>query len=184
MNKSRCRYPNDPRWRHFPDTILEFPDCAGLRVDLRKDLDPALVDRLNTASAGSSLAVVTACNPAGRRLSEAENSQRTAALRDELEKKPLRFVRADGLSIDGKHRERGFACAADETTALSVARRWEQLAIFFFDGSRFCIVPTSSNDGPRVRFPLPLVSPRWPSQPPLWRTILKPTPPRLQLREL
>ena len=44
---------------------------------------------------------------------------------------------AMGESPDRRHRERGVAVAMDGDDAIALARRFGQLAIYWFDGERF-----------------------------------------------
>jgi len=45
-----------------------------------------------------------------------------------------------GSSPDGAHRERGFAVWLERDDVVAIARRFEQSAIFWFDGGAFWLV--------------------------------------------
>lgn len=90
---------------------------------------------------GPTLAVITPCNPFGVEVGPSVNVERLATFRRELVQAGIPNVEADGWSSDHAHVERGNACALDLEAAIALARKWDQLALFWFDGSQFTIVP-------------------------------------------
>jgi hypothetical protein len=128
--------------------VLEFERAGGVvAVDLRRP-----VDRTMLPFDGSPFGVITACNPLGRVLSERENADRDAALHRRLDQLSYAYVRATGRSPDASHAERGFAVAAPREVLLALAEEFDQLAIFWFDGSSMWIWPV---DGPAIALPSP-----------------------------
>ena len=120
---------HDPSWSDYAETILEFPGALGFRVDLRSPLTPTAVARLGSLGIGDQFAVVTPCNSQGRQASASENAMLVARLRADLQGTASRFVRADGTSPDGRHREAGFAIALPLEEAVRLARGLEQSAL-------------------------------------------------------
>ena len=143
---------HDPSWSDYAETILEFPDSLGFRVDLRSPLTPTAVARLGSLGIGDQFAVVTPCNPQGRQASASENAMLVARLRADLLGTASRFVCADGISADGRHREAGFAIALPLEEAVRLARGLEQSALFWFDTEAFWLVPVLATET-RTRLP-------------------------------
>ncbi|HYC55108.1 MAG TPA: DUF3293 domain-containing protein [Candidatus Binatia bacterium] len=131
----------DPSWARYPDTVLEIYRDGVMRFDLRKPLEASDRGTLRELGLGHTFAVVTAANPRGRQVGEAENHLRAEQLDDAVVARGMRFLRADGTSPEGLHREVGVAIAASQADACELARRFEQSALFWFDGDRFWIVP-------------------------------------------
>jgi hypothetical protein len=145
-------HPRDPRWHTYPDTILEIYRDGVITIDLRRPLEPG--DRSELAELGLSetFAVVTACNPSGSILAEAENHVRIEALEAEAAMLAGCFLRADGVAPERAHRERGVAIVLSAADALALARRYGQSSIFWYDGSDFWILPTDVHIQP-VKLP-------------------------------
>jgi hypothetical protein len=141
-------------WEHYPQTILEIYRDGWLALDLRRALGPAEVDAIAALGLGRDFSIVTACNPGARRLDERENHLRTEALETEVAALDCRFLRADGVSPDGAHRERGVAVNLSVEAALALAARWQQAAIFRFFEERFWIVDASGQGNPSLALPL------------------------------
>src|SRR4051812_30716118 len=91
---------DDASWANYARTILELPDEAVLRLDLRAPL--ALEQQAELVRRGfrGQFAVLTAANPRGRRASESENEARLAALEASLTARGMTRQRADGVSPD------------------------------------------------------------------------------------
>lgn len=144
----------DPRWNSYTETILEIGEPQQpIRVDLRKRLDQRDLDRLRSLSIAVPFGVVTAADPIGRQLSDAENVVRYDALRERIESAGLCHIRADGLSPDGSHREAGFAVHVSREELRRLANKFEQSAVFWFDNDAFWLVGAA--DGSHaLRLPL------------------------------
>lgn len=137
---------DDPKLHHYPDTVLRFD---GFLVDLRK---PLATDEVNQVveKVGPQFAVISACNPYGRQLTASENEVRTSALEDSLFKisQPIPVY---GESPDGEHVEKSFAIVVTLHEAKQISEKFEQTALFWFDGRRFWLCFPGSRD----RVPLP-----------------------------
>lgn len=129
--------PNDTAWRLYETTVLRLGRGGRLRVDLARPLDGRAREALASLGVGARFAIITAHNPGGRTLSAAGNAWRHLRLRIALAARGVRAVTAIGESRDASHRERGVAVAIDGDDAIAIARRFGQLAIYWFDGERF-----------------------------------------------
>jgi len=107
-------------------------------VDLRVEVSPAI--RRGLAALGlNQFAVLTAFNPRGVDIGEDENNRRMKELEAELTSSGDSFVRVDACSPDRSHCECSVALSAEFDRAIDIAKRWEQIAIFWFDGQSFWI---------------------------------------------
>jgi hypothetical protein len=57
-------------------------------------------------------------------------------------------MRAKGWSVNGRHIERGYAFTASLEESKAAARKWDQDAVFWFDGTRFWLVPADEQRPP------------------------------------
>jgi len=130
----------DPDWPRYPETILEFSTTPAVEIDLRQVPSEAAIAALKVAGLGQPFAIMTAFDPRGENLSPAENDKRTEKLRARLGSSDYRFLPVDCCSPDRSHCECSFAVVMPQEEALYLARELEQVAIFWFDGSRFWIV--------------------------------------------
>lgn len=140
-------------WGAYPDTILTFPD-AGIVVDLRRELTPAIRRRLIDAGLPRAFAVVTSCNPLGRLLDESSNRRLATVLAIQIAAKHPAARPVLGGSPDGSHREPGWALMISLDEAKGLARSFLQNAVFWYDGSCFAIVPVHA-PGPALALPAP-----------------------------
>ena len=69
-------------------------------------------------------------------------------LEAELRKAGVNFQPCDGLAADGDYREHGVAVVLPRDQAVMLARRFGQLAIFWFDGRAFMLVGAASRKPP------------------------------------
>lgn len=136
-------------WNNFGETVLHVKNW-GRAVDLRRPLP--IEDRAFFRSMFSvhCFAVVTAANPLGRVLTIPENETRFDLLRGELEREALPHWPVDGMNPDGTHIEKGFALEVPQELAIALARRWDQLGMFWFDGERMWIVPVLADRMPTM----------------------------------
>ena len=104
------------------------------------DLPEGTVEfRVGTAPAGpapdTSLAIHTAWNPGTSRPSEDANESANRQLEATLLNAGRRFYPACGRGEDGAHVEPSFAIVdIDADSALSLAQKFRQAAIFYWDG--------------------------------------------------
>jgi len=83
---------------------------------------------------------MTAFDPRGDNLSRAENETRQRELDERLRASGYQFVHVDCCSPDRSHCECSVAVTMPQDKAIDLARELEQVAIFWFDGSRFWIL--------------------------------------------
>ena len=88
----------------------------------------------------------------GRGQLPAVNAALAASLQEETAELGVARVCVDACSPDRAHCERSVAIALDEASLIDIAYRYEQLAIFWFDGKAFWIVPVHSRNE-RMRLP-------------------------------
>jgi hypothetical protein len=152
----------DEKWRAYPDTILEFgsPPAPPLRIDLRERLGDDARSRLAALGLATAFGVFTAENPAGENAEdeatpdeeareERRNVHREGRLERELRERGAPFVRVDGVSPDGSYREHCVATLVARDEAVALARRFEQLALFWYDGSAFWLLPALAEKAPQ-----------------------------------
>lgn len=111
------------------DSPARVPPPPGLAA-----LFEAAVVEIEGAPLMGAAFVITSCNPYGYLLSEAENAGRLAALEAVLLKRGLPFRRAVGRDPLGTWSEPSFVLKdCDRESALSIARDFEQDAVYEFD---------------------------------------------------
>jgi len=138
----------DNRWSAYPETVLKFATDPAIDVDLRVPLTPPVRDGLRAIGLDGKFAVLTAYNPRGETIAADVNDSRSQQLEAELNSAGENFVRVDACSPDKSHCECSVALAAPLDRAIAVARRFEQVAIFWFDGENFWIEGVLSSARP------------------------------------
>ena len=149
----------------YPNTVLEIVD--GPKIDLRKPLRAADRKALARIGLAHPFAVITAENPCGEHVDDADtmrgevkgktrNAMRVRLFEHQLADRHLEFRIVDGVSPDGSYRERGCAVVMPRADAVALARELDQLAIFWYDGERFWLVPVAIDGDPQ---PLPSDAP-------------------------
>ncbi|AHG91333.1 Protein of unknown function DUF3293 [Gemmatirosa kalamazoonensis] len=144
----------------YARTILELPGVPDGRIDLRRPLDDAARAALAAVGLDRPFAVLTAENPHGdneedapsrdaERDREAVNDAQLATLVDALGAAHTPFVRVDGTAPDGSYRERCVAVMLPRDESVALARRFGQLALFWFDGQGFSLLPAEAGEPPR-----------------------------------
>ncbi len=98
-------------------------------------------------------AVVTACDPLGIPLDSAVNQLRTALLLADIERLGAPRAPVQACSPDGLHCEASFAIDLGLDASIALAARYDQLAIFWYDGVSFWLIPVCLNNV-RVRLPV------------------------------
>lgn len=155
----------DEKWRAYPHTILEFFDESGRthRFDLRRRPEEADRRRLARLGLDGPFAVFTAQNPEGENAedaasgSEAEardraNDRRQSRLEGALRRAGIPYRRVDGVAPDGEYREECVAAIITRDAAVELAAELRQLALFWFDGHDFWLLPADADEQP-VRLP-------------------------------
>jgi len=141
MPKPPLTPADDPAWSNYAETIIEIErEGPPLRVDLREPIGETARRALATLGPVASFGIVTAANPAGAPVAPASNDQRHGALERYLGEQGFTHRAVTGSSPDGAHRERGFAVWLERDDVVAIARRFEQSAIFWFDGGAFWLV--------------------------------------------
>lgn len=141
----------DEKWAQYPCTILEFAPPERLRIDLRRPLGAPERAILGSLGLDRPFAVLTAENPMGenaagkpsaaqKAASDNRNDGRRADLEAQLRKSGVEFQPCDGVAAEGDYREQGVAVVLPREQAVMLARRFGQLAIFWFDGRNFSLV--------------------------------------------
>jgi hypothetical protein len=68
---------------------------------------------------------------------------------DALAADQVPFVRVDGVAPDGSYRERCVALLVPAEEGVALARRFDQLALFTFDGEAFWLLPAEVGAPPK-----------------------------------
>src|SRR5688572_21780879 len=131
--------PLDERWGAYPETVLIFAGEPQVFIDLREPVAPATRRALGAIGLGEPFSILTAFNPRGQDIASEENDRRMKELEAELTSSGDEFVPVDACSPDKSHCECSVAIKGDMKRALDIARRYEQIAIFWWDGSKFWI---------------------------------------------
>src|SRR4029078_9126688 len=147
------RKPVDERWSSYPETVLYFAGEPEVMVDLRIEVAKPVRDGLAAIGLDQAFGVLTAFNPRGVDTSSQENNRRMKELEAELSSAGNFFVRVDACSPDKSHCECSVALRAERARVIEIARRWEQIAIFWWDGTSFWIYGAISEADP-IQLPL------------------------------
>lgn len=145
----------DPDWHKYPDTVLHFLTEPAVQLDLREPVTRDALASLARIGLDGPFAVLTAQDPRGRDESADVNEARAAALDERLRSASARFVHVDACSPDGAHCESSVAAVITREAAVELAREFEQVAIFWFDGQKFWIAGAIV-DGDPVMLPRPV----------------------------
>jgi hypothetical protein len=142
MPKPPLTPEDDSAWSQYAETILQIGNGGAepVRIDLRRPLSETDRRTLATLGAASRFGIVTAANPAGAPVAPSSNEKRHAALKAWLAEHGYAHRPIIGTSADGEHREPGFAVWLERDDVIAIARRFEQSAIFWFDGGAFWLV--------------------------------------------
>jgi hypothetical protein len=131
---------HDPDWPRYPETILTFSTTPSVEIDLREVTSDTTLTSLRTIGLGKPFAVLTAFDPRGHDLSREQNEERRRDLKEKLTRNGYRLVEVDACSPDRSHCECSVAVVMPQQDAIALARELEQVAIFWFDGTRFWIL--------------------------------------------
>ena len=140
-------------WAEYPETVLKFAIDPEISVDLRAPLLPPIRKALRSIGLNGKFAVLTAYNPRGEKIDEEQNRNRLARLEAELRSAGEKFVGVDACSPDETHCECSVAIMTTRERAIAIAARFEQVAIFWFDGDHFWIVGVLTPAAP-MRLPV------------------------------
>lgn len=132
-------------WGEFPNTVLHFTHESLFKVDLREPVTPAHLEQLTALGLERTFSIITAQDPGGKTQTHQENQLLAMKLQQELRAAGTPFVPLEACSPDHTHCEASVALSLPQDEAIALARRHEQLAIFWFDGSRFWIIPATAS---------------------------------------
>jgi hypothetical protein len=144
---------NEDPWATYSQTVLYFSAEPQVLVDLRKPVSAAKRDALAEIGLAGEFSVLTAFNPHGKNIDEDEHKRRQSALEKELAESGFHFVQVDACSPDTSHCECSYAVSAPLARVIEIADRWDQIAVFWFDGSSFWIVGGELRKGERAKLP-------------------------------
>ena len=122
-------------------------------LDLRKPVDAASRSCLKIMGFEQPFGVVSAQDPMGVAQSPSVNSVLAASLQSDVAKLRVAQASLDACSPERSHCEHSMAIALDLPALIDLAYRYDQLAIFWFDGRAFWIVPVHSTKA-RLRLPV------------------------------
>jgi hypothetical protein len=141
--------PNEALWTTYANTVLRIGGRRQIKIDLRQPLSDETRRLLTDLLPEKTFAIVTPFNPGGAPAPTWKNRWRYIRMRAQLASRALKFAPADGESLDGTHRERGFAIAVGRGDAAALARTHGQLALYWFDGEAFWIDDVRTTMAPR-----------------------------------
>jgi len=140
-------------WEPWRRTVVRF-GAGGPEVNLAEPVPATMRAAFDAIGLTGSFAIITPCNPAGTLLDPPANATRLAVATQSLASRNLPGVPAVGHAPDDSHAEPGWALVIDRIEAVALAREWEQAGFYWWDGSRFWIVPTDAGLDP-VALPSP-----------------------------
>jgi hypothetical protein len=154
---------HEEKWRLYPNTLLQFPECDAAPIDLRRPLQDRDRELLRDLGLEHPFGILTAENPCGLNTEDAasekqaevrerKNRERMRQLVETLNARHLHYLMVDGVSPDGDYREHSVAVAAERDECIALARELDQLAIFWYDGHDFWLYPAEIEEEP-VRLP-------------------------------
>ena len=145
----------DPDWHRYPDTVLRFRTEPAVRVDLRESVGRETATALEAIGLTGPFAVLTAHDPRGQDEDADVNERRAEQLDERLLALGAEFIHVDACSPDGSHCEASVAARIEREQATALAREFEQVAIFWFDGEKFWIMGALAGGDP-VMLPRPM----------------------------
>jgi hypothetical protein len=134
--------------------VLHFRSTPEITIDLRTVVDESTRSKLRRVGFEHSFGVIAAQDPMGVAQLATVNDALAASLQQEVAELGVTYVCVDACSPDESHCERSVAIALDERSLIDIASRYEQLAIFWFDGDAFWIIPVHSRN---ARLQLPVI---------------------------
>ena len=140
-------------WDSFADTVLHFRSGAEWILDLRHEIDAPARIQFGQFGLEQSFGILTAQDPMGVRQTTVINTALAATLQQELAGVQAAHICVDACSPDQSHCEQSIAIALDLQSLIAIAYRYDQLAIFWFDGEAFWIIPVHSRNA-RLRLPV------------------------------
>lgn len=151
--------PTDDKLDAYHHTLLHFPGPPALVVDLREPVGASTAESLRALGLDGPFAVLTAENPEGEHSededspdeaarAERANARRTRTLAAALDAAGLRWVPVTGTAPDGAYPERCAAVRIGRAAAVQLALAERQLALFWWDGTAFWLLPAAADGAP------------------------------------
>lgn len=140
-------------WGDFPETVLHFAGPEAPCVDLRVPVTQEQIGALARLGLGGQFGILTGEDPMGVTQSRERNEELAARLHRDVIGSGVPFALVDACNHDRSHCEHSIAVATSRDAAIALACRYAQLAIFWFDGCAFWIVPAMSSKK-EVRLPI------------------------------
>lgn len=137
-------------WGDFPSTHLHFVDPPASSIVVRAHVTADARAALAAHGLSGPFSVITAQDPMGRTPSPEANARLAAKLQAQVAALGVPFARVEACSPDRSHCEQSVAVVLARHEAVRLACEYDQLAIFWFDGDAFWIVPARSSK-PAVR---------------------------------
>lgn len=132
-------------WGDFPCTHLRFVDAPEVVIDVRGHVTQETRAALAAHGLTGAFSVVTAQNPMGKTQSPEVNAKLAVKLQAYVQSLGVPYARVQACSPDRSHCEESVAVVLARHDAVRLAREYDQLAIFWFDGDAFWIVPARSS---------------------------------------
>ncbi|MGH8427242.1 MAG: DUF3293 domain-containing protein [Gammaproteobacteria bacterium] len=128
--------------RDLPEDLHRLYENAVYEAELETGI---VIFRVGHAPEGAlpsgSFAILTACDPGRARPGDRANRVANKRLADEIERFGYAHRPANGRSEDGVHVEPSFAIPGiAEFAAVALAKRFNQTAVFYWDGAEACIL--------------------------------------------
>lgn len=98
----------------------------------------------------ASFAIITAWNPEGVTVNDADNTNADHILHRELVELGLSPFRATGCSPDLSHREPGWAVMISKVEAIALGRRHRQLAVWRIKGDELLLLDCATAEEQRI----------------------------------
>jgi len=130
----------DP-WAPYRAAVLEFGTPPSCEIEVSAPVPEATRKHWSKLGLDAAFAVITAHHPFPDKLPEAENESRHRELAEEVARRKWVHVPCTGRSPDGGHEEPGLAVACGRREAISLARRFGQAALYWWDGEALWIEP-------------------------------------------
>lgn len=108
-------------------------------------MPPSVRNHLRDIGFEQSFGVVTAVDPMGVTQPPETNDELVARLRIRVAGIGAVQAEVDACGVAASHCERSIAIAIDLQSVIRIADEFRQLAIFWFDGSAFWIIPVRSD---------------------------------------
>jgi hypothetical protein len=144
---------DDPGWASYAEAILLVHADPPFEVDLSVALGETARAAFAAAGLTGTFGLVTPENPYGREASASENADRLTRFLAELRGHGHDAIGVDGLSRDRQRVEHGVALALPQEVIIALAIRWQQSAIYWWDGEAMWVIGALTAADPR-RLPL------------------------------